>query len=74
MPPGTVILTATVLRQHPQTGVINCGSGGDVAAELQGKLREAAAGAQERHGCPGHCSHYCAASVAWLAVWFRLPW
>lgn len=37
------MLTAMVLRQHPQTGVTNCGSGGDVAAELQGKLGEAGA-------------------------------
>lgn len=74
MPPGIVILMAVVLRRHPQTGVTNCASGGDGAAELQGKLREAAAGARERHGCPGHHSHCCAASVASLVVWFRLPW
>lgn len=74
MPPGSVSLRATVLRQHPQAGVTNCGSGGDEAAELQGKLRDAAAGARERHGCSGHHSHCCAASVALLVVWFRLPW
>lgn len=74
MPPGSVILTAMVARQRPQAGVTNCGSGGDAAAELQGKLREAAAGARERHGCPGHHSHCCATSVASLIVWFRLLW
>lgn len=52
----------------------NCGSGGDVAAELQGKLREAAVGVWERHGCPAHHSHYSAASVVSLVVWLRLPW
>jgi len=40
VPPGTVTHMASVLRLRLETGVADCGSRGDLAAELQGKMRE----------------------------------